>query len=108
MTEFLKVSELSGYAKLRLWWGFFWRGTCITVASTIGGGLVGFLFGVVGGSTFAVFGIPRAEAEAIVTIAGGLLGLLVGGVLFYVYIRWLLGGNIGGFRLLLVRMERAG
>jgi hypothetical protein len=31
MTGSLDIRELTGYEKLRLWWGFFWRGMCITL-----------------------------------------------------------------------------
>ena len=105
MLESLIVSDLSGYEKLRLWWGFFWRSICITIASTLGGGLAGFIFGFLGSFLFAALKIPRVEVETIVTVGSGMLGFLVGAALFYVYIRWLLSGSIGGFRLLLVRSE---
>lgn len=90
----LEIKELPLPAKVGICWGFFWRGICITLASSLCGALIG---GVVG-FLFALLGIPKSAATAV----AGIVGLACGGIFLYFYIRWLLSARLGGFRLALL------
>ena len=93
----LEIKELPLLSKGSLCWGFFWRGLLITLASTICGGLIGVVVGIVS----VVLGIPKQIGPVIAGITG-----LVSGVCFlYFYVRWLLSARIGEFKLLLVHAD---
>lgn len=82
-------------SKTGLMWSFFWRGLLITIASSLAGALLGGVLGFI----FGFLGFP---IEAI-QIVGGIAGLLVGCVFFYLYVQWLLTSRLGAYRLQLVR-----
>ncbi len=93
----LEFNELPFLSKLRICWGFVWRGLCVTLGSTVCGALLGGVIGFV----FAMLGFPKTVAPL---IAAG-FGLLIGLGFIYLYVRWILSTRLGQFRLKLVPAE---
>lgn len=89
-----EITTLPFSAKIAISWSFLWRsvvvGLAAGVCSTVAGGILGFVF--------ALVGMPRSS----VPIAAGLVGLLIGFLFLYVFIRWLLSSHLGRFKLVLV------
>lgn len=106
----ISASQLSKGDWMRLFWGFFWRGMLYMLASGIVGGLAGALLGIATAVVVYLSGAsPPPEVRTLyLLVAGGLLGLLVGVLLFTVYIRWLLRARFRGLRLALVRIAAPG
>jgi ABC-type amino acid transport system permease subunit len=90
----LEIRTLPFFSKVSICWSFFWRSGVVTLVSAACGALSGGVLGFI----FALLGMPRSS----ISIAGGLAGLLIGLVSFYVLVRWLLSSRLGGFRLVLV------
>ena len=94
----LNITELSLSAKAGICWSFLWRGLLITVGSSVCGGIAGAIVGFI---------LGLAGADAVVPVIAGLLGIAVGVLFIYVWVRWLLSSRLGQFRLMLVRAEEA-
>lgn len=90
----LDFNQLPFSSKVRICWGFFWRGFAITIGSS----LCGFLLGAVVGFVFGFLGMSKGA----ITVIGGVCGVVVGLAFVYIYVRWLLGSRIGNYRLALV------
>jgi hypothetical protein len=100
----LVFQELSLSAKASICWGFFWRGIVATLCSTVCGGLIGEVVGLVLGA----IGIPIAIVKVIASVyplLNSLLGLAVGAIALYLFLRWILASRLGSFRLVLVSAD---
>lgn len=86
-------------------WGFFWRAMLITIASTLGGGIAGFILGVLAAIVATSLGVsPSGQGFLLLAqILGGAAGVAIGILLFWQYIRWLFRVKLGGYHLRLVR-----
>ena len=94
-------------ARMAIAWAFFWRAVLVTGASTLGGGVAGFVLGIAATMLGTMFGV-NTSGEAFllfVRILAGAAGLAIGIALFWQYIRWLFGSKLGGYDLRLVLEE---
>lgn len=103
----LDFRRLAPRSRLALCWSFLWRGVVITFASMAAGAIIGALFGAVLGLVAAALGIPSRAMAGTVQLAGIVIGVGCGLLFFYVYVRWLLTGRLGRFRLVLVEDREA-
>ena len=92
----INIKELPFSSKASICWSFFWRGTIATLASSLCGGLLGWIIGFFLGLTGVVKAAP---------IVGGALGLICGAYFLYLLLRWLLSSRLGSFRLVLIHAE---
>jgi ABC-type amino acid transport system permease subunit len=97
MTDSLRFASLPRSTRLAIAWGFFWRGILITVASGVAGGVIGAVLGFLA----ALAGLqPDTSAfKALPVVGGGIVGL----AFFYLYVQWLFGAKLSGFKLQLIR-----
>jgi hypothetical protein len=101
----LRFEELSRRERIAVTWAFWWRGLLVAVGSGVGGGITGYVLIALWQSIRDAFGIVLAP-ESIMPVAkviGGAGGLLVGLLFLWLYMRWLFGTRLAGFRL---RLER--
>jgi len=92
------IKSLPFSSKAGLCWSFFWRGLVITMGSSLAGGLLGFVIGLV----FTLAGLP----VELIQIVAGLAGLVAGCFFLYLYVKWLLSSQLGPYRLQLVHNDR--
>ncbi|WP_147171792.1 hypothetical protein [Pseudomonas sp. SJZ079] len=102
----VKIKELNLKDTLRILWGFLWRGLTISVASVLAGGILGAIFGFIAGLIIALSGGSKETIESIAGIGGGVLGLISGIFLFYIYICWLLKAKFGKYKLALLEEQQ--
>jgi hypothetical protein len=101
----LQFEDLSGRERLALTWAFWWRGLIVSACSMAGGGIAGYLLVTLWQVLRHAFGIVVAP-DMVMPIGktiGGAGGLIVGLFFLGLYIRWLFGARLAGFRL---RLER--
>ena len=101
------IRMLSFGAKAGICWSAFWRGILVTVGSMLTGGVLGGVVGGIMGFVLSLAGIQMQTIQSLAMVVGVLLGLSAGGVFLYIYIRWLLASNLGGYRLVLVEANTA-
>jgi ABC-type amino acid transport system permease subunit len=105
VTRVIRADELMLSERVRLVWGFFWRGIVYVLASAVCGGLAGGIVGAVIGLIAASSGTPIADIQLGVSIVGGTLGAAISLFLYWFYIRWLLRARFGSLMLQLVRND---
>jgi hypothetical protein len=86
-----------------LWWGLFWRGTLIILATLACSGIAGWIIGFALGLIIVLVGGDVEAFRLPLLIFGGLVGLGIGIVFFTVWFRWILRGRYGTLRIALVR-----
>ena len=96
-----KFSELPGSKRLAIAWGFFWRGLVTMLCSAVGGAIAGGILGFAVGFSNSAFqlGGTRESVMQLAQILGGVAGIVVGLVAFWLYVAWLFGTRIAGYRL---------
>ena len=101
----LTFDDLAPRERRLVWWGILWRGLVVTICSSLGGGIAGFIIGFVVGVADLLLGhnLLGSREHLIVMILSGLGGLVIGLAVYWQYVRWLFHARLGGFRLLLVR-----
>jgi hypothetical protein len=94
-------------SRIKIVWAFCWRAVIVTLASTIGGGIAGFLVGALLGigASMLSYSVSSDAFKHTAQVFGGLAGAVVGVFAVWQYIRWLLSANLGGYRLRLVPHE---
>lgn len=95
--------ELQGNDKLRVVWGFFWRGIVVGVLSALGGGILGGVLGFVLGLLGHLAGWSVETIRTWGGIVGLFAGLFVGLGMLWLYVRWLFRAKWSGYQLRLVR-----
>jgi hypothetical protein len=99
----VSVASLDRSDWIRLVWGFFWRGLCLTLASSLGGLVAGFAIGFCGGLVAQAAGVAIADYGVHLRTAAALVGLAIGLGFFAIYVRWILRARFGSLRLALIR-----
>jgi hypothetical protein len=92
----LDIKKLPFSSKVRICWGFFWRGIVATLGSALCGGLLGGIAGFILG-----FAGLHTAAPAV----GGALGAIAGAFFLYLLVLWLLSSRLGSFRLALIHAD---
>ena len=101
----LNIADLSLSSKVKVTWSFVWRGLVAAIASTLSGGIVGFIVGGFMGGFFSVNGTLSPDLIKYIQIVCGSLGVVVGVIFYYLYVKWLLTSKLGAYRLLLVAAD---
>lgn len=101
----IAFDRLEFRSRIAVAWAFFWRALLITIASTLGGGVAGFILGVAAAIVATMLGVSTSGEGFLLfaRILGGTAGLAIGILLFWQYIRWLFRAKLGGYHLRLVR-----
>jgi ABC-type amino acid transport system permease subunit len=97
--------ELTAGDRFRVFWGFIWRGVLLTIASAVGGVIVGAMVGFVLGLIAHFLGWPANLLKTAAGILGGIAGGAVGLWMAWQYIRWLFRAKWSGYQLRLVRQD---
>lgn len=102
----LKFEELSRRERLAITWAFWWRGVIIAVCSTVGGAVAGYFLVALWQALRQMFGVvlPPEMVMPVAKTIGGAGGLIVGLFSLWIYMRWLFGTRLAGFRLHLERI----
>ena len=102
LTEFDRIEFRS---RVAVAWGFLWRAVLTTIASGLGGAIAGFVLGAGAAIVAITLGVSTTGKGFLLfaQILGALVGLTIGILLFWQYIRWLFRAKLGGYHLRLVR-----
>jgi hypothetical protein len=95
----ISFDSLTGGEQFSLCWSFLWRALVAAAGASIGGAVLGFVFGFIVALTAP--GDP-ASVKAAAGLGGLFLGLVAGGIAYYLYVSWLFGARLGSFKLALV------
>ncbi len=101
--EALGFEDLSRKDQRRFYWGFVWRSLVAALASVVGGMVVGGVVGAIMGGIAGALHVDQMRMLPFYRLVGMILGVVVGLVVTWYFIRALFRAKWFGYRLRLVR-----
>ncbi|MFA5353583.1 MAG: hypothetical protein WC291_05095 [Thermodesulfovibrionales bacterium] len=102
----IRISELAMAEKLRVMWGWFWRGAIVSGSAIVFATIIAAIIGFAGTVGFIIMKVEKTIYMPFLQLVGFLIGLVTGFVSLFFLIRWLTKAKIGSYEFWLVRSEK--
>ena len=103
--EEISQKDISFRDWIPLTWALFWRGTIITIGSTISGALIGGILGFIVGIICRILNYPFETIKIPFQILCFLLGLGVGFCFLILLVKWFFRAKFRNYRIALIKND---
>ncbi len=101
--EVVEFDTLSKRDQFGVFWGFMWRSLVLSVAAFVVGYLISVLCGILIAFVALSAGAEIEDIKVVGNVVGFTVSLVVGWILAWHFLRWILQCRLGRYRLLLAR-----
>ena len=102
-TQRVSIKDLGFEDQLKIMWGWFWRGLCVTAIATILAMLVGAIVGGIFGFVLALLGRDIESVKIYLQLLGGAIGFIIGFMSLLPLINWITRAEYGYYQIWIVK-----